>query len=241
MDRKVIDELAPHGVLRVGVNMANTLLVSGTDANGDPVGVSADVGREIAARLGVPVRYVKYASPGEVADDVGNDAWDIANIGAEPQRAEAILFTPAYCEIEATCLVPPNSPIRSLAEMDVAGRRIATKARAAYTLWLERTIRHADLILVPPTTDAFDVFVRDGLDALAGLRTQLSKAAGRMEGARILDGKFTAVQQAIGTARTNMQAAAWLTEFVGEAKASGLIARLIDRHRVDGLSVPVGD
>jgi polar amino acid transport system substrate-binding protein len=98
-------ELAPTGVLRAGINMSNFLLVTGKSAAGDPDGVSPDMAREIANRLGVPVKYVPFKSPGELADAAGKGVWDVGLIGAEPQRAEQIAFTAAYCEIEATYLV----------------------------------------------------------------------------------------------------------------------------------------
>ncbi len=108
MSQDVLSQLAPTGVLRAGINLGNFLLVTGRAASGDPEGVSPDMARAIADRLGVPVRYVPYARPGELADAAGTGAWDIGLIGAEPQRAEKIAFTPSYCEIEATYLVPPR-------------------------------------------------------------------------------------------------------------------------------------
>ena len=99
-------QLAPTGVLRAGINMSNFLLVSSRDAQGGPQGVSPDMARAIADRLGVAVHYVPYPRPGELADAVGTGAWDIGLIGAEPQRAERIAFTAAYAEIQATYLVP---------------------------------------------------------------------------------------------------------------------------------------
>ena len=144
-DQKVIADLAPHGMLRAAINMGNFLLVTGQAPNGDPDGCSPDMARAIAADLGVPVQLVPYAKPGELADDVGNDKWDIGNIGAEPARAEKIEFTAAYVEIEATYLVPAGSPIISIDQVDAKGNRIAVTARSAYDLWLERNIHHATL------------------------------------------------------------------------------------------------
>ena len=233
----VIAQLAPTGVLRAGINLSNFLLVSGRSAAGEPEGVSPDMARAVADRLGVPVRFVPFPKPGVLADAVGTGAWDIGLIGAEPQRAEKIAFTAAYAEIEATYMVPPGSPIASLAEVDRPGVRIASTARAAYDLWLERNIRHAGVIRTDSIDDAFRRFVDDGLEVLAGLRPRLLKDVEALPGARILDGQFMAVQQAIGTARENVAGAAFLRDFVEEAKASGLVAALIARHGVRGLSV----
>ncbi len=237
MSKTVLSELAPTGLLRAGINMANFLLVTGKSATGDPEGVAPDMAREIATRLGVPVSYVPYKTPGELADMAGKGVWDIGLIGAEPQRAETIAFTPAYVEIEATYLVPAGSPLKAIPDVDRAGVRIAVTGRSAYGLWLDRNIKHATLVRTDTLDSAYEQFVRDKLDALAGLRPRLLSDVGKLPGARILEGQFTAVQQAIGTARKNTAAAAYLRDFVEEAKASGFVARLIARHKVVGLSV----
>ena len=235
-------ELAPHGVLRAGINMGNFLLVTGKAPNGDPSGVSPDMARAIADRLGVPVQYVPFARPGELADAAGQDVWDIGLIGAEPARAEKIAFTPAYVEIQATYLVPAGSALQRIEDVDKPGVRIAVTARSAYDLWLERNIRHATLVRADSLPGAVELFQREKLEALAGLRPGLLSDIEKLPGARILDGQFTAVQQAIGTARANAAGAAFLRDFVAEAKASGLVAQLIAKHGVQGrLSVAPGD
>src|SRR5205823_13021902 len=124
-------------------------------------------------RLGVPVKYVPYPKPGELADAVGNDAWDIGLIGAEPARAEKIAFTAAYVEIEATYLVPAGSPLQTVADVDRPGVRIAVTARSAYGLWMDRNIKHAELLRSDTLDSAYEQFVRDHLDALAGFRPRL--------------------------------------------------------------------
>ena len=242
MSASVVSELAPHGVLRAAINMSNFLLVTGRTPSGDPAGVSPGMAAAIAEGLGVPVKYVPYPKPGELADAAGSDAWDIGLIGAEPARAEKIAFTAAYVEIEATYLVPAGSSLQSIAEVDRPGIRIAVTARSAYDLWLERNIKQATLVRSDPQNTAMELFTRDKLEALAGLRPGLLGNVQKLPGARILDGQFTAVQQAIGTPRKNAAGAAFLREFVEEAKRSGLVARLIEKHGVVGrLSVaPAG-
>ncbi|HEY5300088.1 MAG TPA: ABC transporter substrate-binding protein [Acetobacteraceae bacterium] len=234
---EIVSELAPRGVLRAGINMGNFLLVAGSSPAGDPEGVAPDMAREIATRLGVPIVYVKFAKPGELADAAGTDVWDIGLIGAEPARAEKIAFTAAYVEIEATYLVPAGSSLRTVAEVDRPGVRIAVSARSAYDLWLDRNIKHAELVRAEGLDGSFEAFVDGKLDALAGLKPRLLTDVEKLPGARILDGQFTAVQQAVGTARGNEAAAAFLRGFVEEAKASGFVASLIERHHVRGLSV----
>ncbi len=237
MNPTILAQLAPTGVLRAGINMSNFLLVTGRGPNGEPDGVSPGMARAVAERLGVQVQYVPFPKPGELADAAGTGAWDIGLIGAEPQRAEKIAFTAAYAEIEATYMVPPGSPITRIDEVDRPGVRISVTARAAYELWLARNIKHATLVHSDSLDGSMKLFVEQGLEALAGLKPKLLTDIATMPGARILDGKFSAVQQAIGTARANTEAATFLADFVEEAKASGLVARLIAQHKVRGLSV----
>jgi polar amino acid transport system substrate-binding protein len=237
MTDTVRSELAPHGVLRAAINLSNFLLVTGRSPSGDPEGVAPDMARAIADRLGVPITYVTYATPGELADAATTDAWDIGLIGAEPARAAKIAFSPAYAEIAATYLVPPGSPLTAIEQVDQAGIRIAVTARTAYDLWLERHITRAELVRSASLDSAFAQFVAEKLDVLAGLRSRLLSDAQTMPGASILDGQFTAVQQAIGTDRSNVAGIAFLRAFVEEAKATGAVAALIARHRVVGLSV----
>jgi len=237
MTDKARSELAPTGVLRAGINLSNFLLVTGRSANAEPVGVSPDMARAAAAALGVPVTYVPFKTPGELGDQAGKNIWDIGLIGAEPQRAEKIAFSAAYCEIEATYMVPDGSPIKSIADVDKKGVRIAVSARSAYDLWLVNNIKNATLVQVSGLDAAYQKFMSDKLEVLAGLRPGLLKDVEKAPGLKILDGKFTAVQQAIGTAKANLEGAKFLAAFVEDAKKSGMVAEFIKRHNVKGLSV----
>lgn len=227
-------ELAPSGVLRAGINLSNFLLVTGQTASGDPQGVSPDMARALADRLDVPVEYISYATPGELADAAIEDLWDIGNIGAEPERAKTITFTAAYVEIEATYLVPAGSPIQSIDEVDREGVRIGVYGRSAYGLWLSDHIERAELVKAEGVDASFDIFSANRLEALAGLRPRLVEDAANLPGARVLDGQFTAVQQAIGTKPDRKAGAAFLCDFVEEAKSSGLVASLLAKHGVEG-------
>lgn len=233
----LLSELAPKDYLRAGINVSNFLLVTGRDNAGNPVGVAPDMARALAERLGVDVRLIPFATPGELADQAGQDVWDIGLIGAEPQRAQHIAFSPAYVEIAATYLVPAGSSLQRVDDVDRAGTRIATTRRTAYTLWLERNIKHAELVTTADLDSAYDTFVSQKLDALAGLRPRLLEDVQKLPGARLLDGQFSAVQQAIGTARANEEGARFIRQFVEEAKQDGRVASLIEKHRVRGLTV----
>jgi polar amino acid transport system substrate-binding protein len=159
---------------------------------------------------------------------------DIALLGAEPQRAEVISFTPAYAEIEATYLVTSESRIQKVQEVDAPGIRISVTERTAYGLWLDRNIRHASLIRSGTLDEALKAFIEQGLDAIAGLRPRLISDVASIRGARILSGRFMAVQQAIGTPRAKDIALPYLVDFVREALRGGLVSELIRKHQVQG-------
>lgn len=234
MPDDVISQLAPTGVLRAGINMANKLLVTGETAAGDPDGVGPEFARNIAERLGVDVVYVPFPRPGDLADAVDDNVWDIGLIGAEPSRAEKIEFSAAYVEIEATYLVPEGSPLKAIEDVDAEGVRIAVSGRSAYDLYLSRSLEHAELHRAAGLPGALKLFLDEKLEALAGLRPALNDDIAKVPGGRILDGRFTAVQQAVGTQKANAAASAFLASFVEESKANGLVASLIEKHGVKG-------
>lgn len=233
-------EFAPRGVLRAGLNMSNFLLVTAGKGGAAPTGIVPDLAADIAARLGVGIEWVPYKDAGLLsagaAGDPAQDAWDVAFMGAEPARAKVISFTPAYVEIEATYLVPAGSPIQSLEDVDRPGVRIAVAARAAYELYLTRTLKHAELVKAEGLDGSFRLFVEQKLDVLAGLRPRLMQDQAQVPGARVLPGRFTAIQQAIATPAGRPAAFAFLQAYVAELKAQGTIARLISRHGVQGLA-----
>ncbi|MEM7091394.1 MAG: transporter substrate-binding domain-containing protein [Actinomycetota bacterium] len=228
-----IAALTPTGTLRAGINLRNFLLVTDTADNGDPIGVSPDVAALIADRLGVDLTLIGYDTPALLADGAVADEWDIGNIGATAIRAETIAFTDAYAEIEATYLVPDDSPLQTIADVDQPGIRIAVAELTAYDNWLDRNIEHAELVRAAGN-EATRRYTDEGLEALAGLRPGLIPAVEKL-GGRILDGQFTAVQQAVGTPKHRDGAGAeWLAEVVSLIRNERYIEGLIDTHGVRG-------
>ena len=230
-------ELTPTGKLRVGINYGNFLLVTKDDAKGEYRGIAVDLGRELGRRLGVPVELVPFATAGKLADAVKAGAWDVAFLGNEPQRAGDIAFSPPYIEIEAGYLVPAGSPIKTMADVDKKGVRIAVAVNSAYDLYLARSLKHATRVPVQGIQASYDIFVKDKLEILAGLKPRLLDDAKTLPGSRILDGRFTVVQQSVGTPQGRPTAAKYLGEFAKDIKASGLVAQAIARHAVRGVTV----
>lgn len=237
MSPAVRSELAPAGKLRAGINHGNFLLVNKTSAGGTPTGVAPDLARELGARVGVPVEFVSYDQAGKLAEGVRVGDWDVAFLGNEPQRANEIAFSAAYLEIEATYLVPAGSLIRTLAEVDRPGVRIAVADKAAYDLYLSRNLKHAELVRAEGIDGSYALFVGRKLEVLAGLRPRLVSDVEKLPGSRILEGRFMAVQQSIGSPKGRDAAAQYLREFVEDVKRSGFVARAIAAHGVRGVSV----
>ncbi len=230
-------EFAPTGTLRVGLNMSNFLLTRTDAATGKPAGVAHDLGLELGRRLGLPVTFVPHPNPGALADAAGKNIWDVGFLGAEPARASEIDFTPAYVEIDSTYLVPAGSPLKSVDEVDRKGVRIIVPEKAAYELYLTRTIKNAELVRDKGGDLCCKRFIDEKFDALAGLRPRLVSDQAKLPGSRVLEGRFTAVQQAAGVPKGRPNAAKYLTAFIEDAKASGLVAKAIRDNNVVGLTI----
>jgi polar amino acid transport system substrate-binding protein len=230
-------ELAPGGKLRVGLNYGNFLLVLKDGPGGEPRGIAPDLGRELAKRVGVPLEFVRFDQAGKLADAVKDGKCDVGFLGAEPQRANEIAFTTAYLEIPVTFLVPAGSPIQAIGEVDREGVRIAVADRSAYDLFLTRNIKKAQLVRAQGIDGSYELFVREKLDALAGLKPRLVTDAEKIPGSRILDGQITGVQQAVGTPKARAAAAQFLGFFVEDLKQSGLVSQIIAKHGVRGVVV----
>ena len=233
-------DLAPAGKLRAGINYSNFLLASKDPVTGEPRGIAVELAREVARRLDVPVEFVTFETAGLMADAVKANAWDIAFLANEPERANEISFTAPYLEIEANYLVPDGSPIRSMVEVDRDGVRIAIADKSAYDLFLSRTLAHATLVRAQRMGGSYELFLAEKLDVLAGIKPWLMTIAEKLPGSRILDEPFMTVQQCIGIPRGRESGAAYLREFAEDVKASGFLAGTMSRLGLRGVSIAPG-
>lgn len=233
----VSSELAPTGKLRVGINYGNPVLATRDPATGDLRGVAVDLARELGRRIRVPVELVGYEAAGKMFEAVRAGAWDVAFIAVDPGRASEINFTAPYMEIEGTYLVPAGSPLRAIADVDREGVRIAVSANSAYDLFLGRSLQHAQLVRAPDPNAAFELLVAGKVEAVAGVKQPLVTNAGKFPGSRVLDGRFMAIQQALGIPKGRDAGANYLREFIEDVKASGLVARTIEKAGIRGVPV----
>ena len=230
-------DLAPTGRVRAGINYGNFILATRDPATGESRGVALDLLQELGRRLGLPVEIVAYDSVAVMGDAAPAGVWDIAFLGSDPAREALMSFTAAYLEIEATYLVPGPSPLRTAAEVDREGVRVAAPARANYELFLSRNLTRAHLLSTPGADAAFDLLATGKVDALAGLKQGLFGLAEKLPGSRIVEGRFMGVQQSIAVPRGRDAGLAYLRDLVEDAKASGLVARAIERAGARGVSV----
>jgi polar amino acid transport system substrate-binding protein len=234
-------DLAPTGAVRAAINYGNFILATRDRATGQSRGVAVDLAREVARRLAVPLEIVAFDSVAVMGDAAPTGVWDIAFLGSDPQRETLMSFTAAYLEIEATYLVPGPSPLRTAADVDREGVRVAAPARANYELFLRRHLRRAQLVSTASNDAAFDLLATGQAEALAGLTQALHDRLSRLPGSRIVQGRFMGVQQSIAVPRGRETGLAYLRRVVEDAKASGLVARAIEATGARGVSVaPAG-
>jgi polar amino acid transport system substrate-binding protein len=230
-------DLAPAGKMRFGINYANPVLAKRDPATGELSGVAVDLARELGRRTGLPVELVGYDAAGKMVDGLKAGAWDIAFLAVDPGREGEISFTHPYIEIEGTYLVPSGSPLRAVADVDREGVRIALAAGAAYDLFLSRNLRHAQTVRTPTPTAAFELLVTGKVEALAGVKQTLITNAAKLPGARVLDGRFMAIGQAVGIPKGRDEGLKYLREFIEDVKASGFVARAIEQAQVRGVAI----
>ena len=232
-----VAELAPSGRIRAAINYGNPILAARDAASGEVSGVSVDLARELAKRLGVGIEFVPFPSAGRVVEGAKTKVWDIAFVAIDPTRAMDIAYSPPYVVIEGAYMVRTDSPIRTNAEVDRPGVRVAVGKGSAYDLYLSRELKTAKIVQAPTSPAVVDTFLAQKLEVAAGVRQQLEMDAKRVSGVRMLDGRFMVINQAMGTLREREAGAKYLGEFVEEMKASGFVAGALKRHGIEGAAV----
>ena len=239
MIKNVIKQLAPKGYLRAAINLSNFLLVTGKESNGDPQGVSPDMARALAKELNLDIKLITFNRPGELADAISQDVWDIGNIANEPARAKSIKFSLPYTTIESTFLTRNGLNIKTLKDVDKKGIKIAVAERSAYDLWLTENIKNADLIRAKSIDESFSIFQENKYEVLAGLRPKLVDDIKKTTDCFILNESFTYINQCIGIKPGNLEAENFINNFVKKNIENGFVKNLLSKYCVLGkLSLP---
>lgn len=232
-----VSALAPSGKLRVAINFGNPVLAAKDPATGEARGVSVDLSRELARRLGVTLEIVPYSAAGQVIEGLKSGAWDVAYLAIDPERAVDIAYSAPYVVIEGVYLVPEAFPIRRNEDVDRDGVRVAVGKGSVYDLFLSRELKHATIVRAPTSQAVTDLLMAQKLDVAAGVRQQMEADARRVPGVRLLEGRFMVINQAMGTPRGRDAGAKYLREFVEEMKATGFVAQALARHGIEGAMV----
>jgi len=235
-DRRAAAELGGTGKLRAAINFGNPILAQ-RGAGGEPRGLSVDLAREAARRLGVDVELVTFESAGNVVAAIKAGGVDLAFVAIDPVRSADMEYTAPYVIIEGAYLVRNDSPLRANDDVDRQGTRIAVGRGSAYDLFLSRALKSATLVRAPTSPAVTDLFLAQSLDVAAGVKQQLEADAQRVGGVRLLPGRFMVIEQAMGVPKGRLAAQAWLSAFVEEMKASGFVADALRRHGVEGAIV----
>jgi polar amino acid transport system substrate-binding protein len=238
IDSATVNAFAPTGTLRASINLGNPILANQEPQSGEPIGVSVDLARAFAQRLGVPLELVVFDAAGKSVEAVSDERADFGFFAVDPKRSETIAFTAPYVLIEGFYLVPEASPIRTNADVDQPHNRIAVGKGSAYDLFLTRELKAAPIVRAPTSPTVVQTFLEQELEVAAGVKQQLEADAAKVGGLRLLDERFMVIRQAMGVVKSRGETAAEvLREFVEDMKRSGFVAEALERHRVAGASV----
>ncbi|MBM4264744.1 MAG: transporter substrate-binding domain-containing protein [Deltaproteobacteria bacterium] len=230
-------DLAPTGKIRAGINYGNAVLAQRNEATGEIKGVAVDLARELGRKSELPVELVAFPSAGQMVAALKSGAWDVAFLAAEPGRAGDVGFTAPHLIIEGTYLVPPGSPIKTVAEVDRDGIRIGVAAGSAYDLFLTRNIKHAQFVRAADTDSTFQLILDKKVEVVAGVRQALVANSSKLAGSRVLDERFMAIEQAAGMPKGRDEGLRYLREFIEEMKASGFVERSLKNSGVLDVAV----
>lgn len=227
-DQATVDAIAPSGVLRAAINLGNAVLAQ-QDASGELKGASVQLAKALGERLGVKVQLVPYHEAGETFAAGARGEWDVAFLAVDPKRAELIDYGPAYVVIDGTYVVRADSPFHTIADVDREGARISVAEGAAYTLYLARTLKHAQLVQLPNGAASLEAFEAQHLDASASVGAVLRAMAKTHPEWRVISPGFQTIEQAMALPKGRPpEALAYVGRFIEEMKASGFVRRALD-------------
>jgi polar amino acid transport system substrate-binding protein len=232
-----IADLVRAGKLRAGMGVVAPHWAVKNAQTGELQGVAVDIARNLAGRIGIELVVVEYPSPPAVLNGLKDNAWDVAFLAIDPSRAVVVDFSLPYLQIDATYLVPDGSSIRGVADADQPGVRIAVARESVEGIVLSRLLRRAELRNVDTIPAGLELLRTKNADVLAAPRPALLLLAPRLPGSRVLSDRFHAAFGAMAVPKGRTALLSYITEFIEEAKASGLVQRAIDGSNVRGVQV----
>ncbi len=234
---EVLAALAPSGRLRACINLGNPILAR-RGAGGDVAGVSVDLARALAQRLGVEAELIVVEAAAKSVETVRGGAAEIGFFAVDPARSEGIRFTAPYVIIEGAYLVRESSPLKANEEVDRPGTRVMVGSGSAYDLYLTRALKSAQIVRAPTSPQVVERMLAENTEVAAGVKQQLQADAARLPGLRLLPGRFMVIEQAMGLRAGRGEAAErYVRAFVENAKASGFVTAALKRHGIEGAAV----
>ena len=239
MIETISKKLVPTGVLRVGINMSNFLLINGKDSDGLPDGVSPDIGKRLARELKVECKLIQFKKPGLLADAVDENMWDVGNIACEKERSKTIDFTNPYVNIDANFMFRKKDNLKTNGDINLPGIKIAVLERSAYDLWLTENFNNVELIRVNTIEESHQLFRDDKVNVLAGLKPKLIEEIKTNNDFQMITSPFTYIKQSIGIRKGSPEILDFLNEFITKLIKEGFVENLLKKHNVQNkLSIP---
>jgi polar amino acid transport system substrate-binding protein len=240
-DPRVAD-LVRTGKLRAGVGVVAPHWAVKDPATGELRGVAVDIARALANHLGVELVMVEYPSPPSVLDGLKTGAWDVGFLAIDPSRTALVDFSPPYLQIDATYLVQGSSPIRNVTDADQPGVRIAVTRKSVEEIVLGRILQRAELKSVDTIPAGFELLRTGNAEALAVPRPAALQFSARLPDSRVLADRFHTTSGAIAVPKGQAGRLAYISEFIEQAKGSGLVKSAIEHVGVRGVEVaPAGN
>jgi polar amino acid transport system substrate-binding protein len=236
-----IADLVQAGKLRAGIGVVAPHWAVKDPTTGELRGMAVDVGRALATHLGIAFVPVEYAGPPLVLGGLKTGEWDVGFLSVDPARANLVEFSIPYMEIDATYVLPAGSAIQRIADADRPNLRIAVTRNSAEWNVLKDQVKQAKPEIVETVNDGFELLRAGNADALAIPRPTALLVSGRLPGSRVLDDRFFTALGAMAVPKGQSAHLAYFSEFIEQAKASGLIQQAIERNNVRGVrALPEG-
>jgi polar amino acid transport system substrate-binding protein len=229
--------LAPTGPLRVALQLGSPHNVVRDASSGEMKGVGFDMGKELAARLGVAFAPVLYPSVGALLDAGKSGAWDVAFIGYSAARAKDWDFTGLHLQMEFGYLVPAGSSISDMGDVDRAGIRVAVQEKSQPDAFISRTLKNATVVRGASLAATLEMLASGNADAIFSIKPSLFEVSSRMAGSRVLDGRLGLDPHAMAMPKGRDAGAAYARDFIEGAKSRGFVQAAIERAEMRGVVV----
>jgi polar amino acid transport system substrate-binding protein len=226
------DEIAPTGKLRVaiGISPAGGAYWSTKTESGGYAGVPVDLGKEMAAQIGVPVEYVAYENSGQITDAASTGAWDVSFLPKDPERATKMSFGPTYEVADATYIVKPGSAITDFKSLDQPGVKVAAVNNTTTMRGAIAHLKNAKVVGYQTYDEIFNLLKNGEVDAFALSRDQLNAMAKKLPGSKVLSETFKQTVTAVAVPLDHPQSLAFASKFMTDALTNGTVRKAYDNN-----------